>query len=905
MARISGSVWRRLGVLVAALVLLTAPLVALPPPPAAAQSDAQLLSVSVSSSSILPGDSFEFHVEVLNAVPEDCWVSWIRPSGAPGFPTQRLTGSSWDCPGGFIHTGNTHTATFNTPSNLASGIWGISSLRVRDSSGNEVDFLNPSSHNGAILNCSDGFTDIGTEACLSDVLGGFAGLTVGGDNLAGPAPTLSGVSVIPTSVGNGGAVEVALEISSEAVDIGSVDLSFPDGTSHALVGFEQQVGAALRAERDNGILRATGWVSAQSIGEYQFANVGVFDAIDELYSFVNTDVSGPGGCFLPSVESFICYTDALSGAGLEVLAPVPPMAQFDVECAGVVGSNGPTPLAVPFDGSPVDCLLTSMSTGTIGFYEWYVTGSFLASGPTASAQLGEGTHTILLTVQNHATGPDFAYLQIEVGDGAPQDDADNDGVLDTDDNCANTPNPDQADFDADGRGDACDADDDGDGVPDDEELRNGTDPLNPDTDGEGLDDGKEPLYGTDPLDPDTDSDGLTDWEEINLHSTSPLARDSDGDGVDDGSEVLTHGTDPSNQDTDNDGVPDGQEIARGTDPTNPLDKPPDGLSNRLESRNGCDPNDPDTDGDGLSDGDEVFVYGTNCRMADTDGDGFADGSEVANGTDPLDPFDPNSTGPSGHGRQDMAYVALGDSFSSGTQREGTGSPTGCRRSPAAYPVQAKSMLGLDANQFHFLACYGATSSDIFTRQLFQLQLEPLQPDLVTVTAGGNDIGFSSVIRSCIVGSCNFDRAQRGLDDLPKVLAELFISIRSSTSPQGRVIVLGYPHITPEPADGVSGCAFLEEEDFQEARQLVDSLNNAIEISATSTPGVEFLDVSDAFDGHEICTAENDWIIRPIQAEWIRASYHPWPEGHQQLAKCLLVAVLTGPQLKHVCGGPTP
>ncbi|MGM1056535.1 MAG: pectinesterase family protein [Bacteroidota bacterium] len=48
------------------------------------------------------------------------------------------------------------------------------------------------------------------------------------------------------------------------------------------------------------------------------------------------------------------------------------------------------------------------------------------------------------------------------------DDTDNDGVLDVDDNCISTPNPDQADMDNDGIGDVCD-DSDGDGLVDSED----------------------------------------------------------------------------------------------------------------------------------------------------------------------------------------------------------------------------------------------------------------------------------------------------------------------------------------------------------------------------------------------------------------------------------------------------
>jgi hypothetical protein len=66
-----------------------------------------------------------------------------------------------------------------------------------------------------------------------------------------------------------------------------------------------------------------------------------------------------------------------------------------------------------------------------------------------------------------------------------------------------------------------DADTDDDGIPDGQELEDGTDPGRPDTDGDGMDDGEEQDAGCDPNDRDSDDDGLTDGKEIDSYGSDP------------------------------------------------------------------------------------------------------------------------------------------------------------------------------------------------------------------------------------------------------------------------------------------------------------------------------------------------------------------------------------------------
>ena len=99
-------------------------------------------------------------------------------------------------------------------------------------------------------------------------------------------------------------------------------------------------------------------------------------------------------------------------------------------------------------------------------------------------------------------------------------DMDSDGILDGDDNCIDSFNPDQMDTDSDGIGNVCDDDDDNDGVADENDAFPLDDSETLDTDADGTGNS---------ADTDDDNDGISDATE----SSGPNSGDADNDGIQD------------------------------------------------------------------------------------------------------------------------------------------------------------------------------------------------------------------------------------------------------------------------------------------------------------------------------------------------------------------------------------
>lgn len=219
------------------------------------------------------------------------------------------------------------------------------------------------------------------------------------------------------------------------------------------------------------------------------------------------------------------------------------------------------------------------------------------------------------------------------------------------------------------------------------------------------------------------------------------------------------------------------------------------------------------------------------------------------------------------------YVALGDSYSSGNGAGSYISDSGsCERSYNAYPeLWAKAH---SPSSFSFTACSGATTGSVTSGQLGGLNSGT---SLVSITVGGNDVGFSSVMTSCVTGSdatCQsaVDSAESKMDSiLPGALDSVYTAIRSK-APNAHVVVLDYPHLYDL---SVTNCVGLSDTKHRLLNGGADKLDATIQ-TAAKAHGFTFSDVRDEFNGHELCSGDG-WLNSVTIP--IGNSYHPTAKGH--------------------------
>ena len=318
------------------------------------------------------------------------------------------------------------------------------------------------------------------------------------------------------------------------------------------------------------------------------------------------------------------------------------------------------------------------------------------------------------------------------------------------------------------------------------------------------------------------------------------------------------------------------------------------------------------------------------------------------------------------------YVALGDSYSSG---EGAptnsfpgqqyiaptdgGGPKGqdvCHRSVQSWTELVASDFGYNhSGSFNFLACSGSTTNQMDATgadaaaanygEGSQVARIGSGAGLVTLTAGGDDLGFSTVLKTCILAavvgpvsdcspkSSTAQMIHRGLATLSNSIARLASAIREH-APHARIVLVGYPEIFPQSPSGCvynfsgnlltapiagllrtilgsggssapvpSSLTYLTASEESWLNGVERTFNTDLKTDASQSD-MEFVAVQNAFSGHELCSGSPDDINGPqIHTQtlnylynYVKArqapsgelpiqqeSFHPTPAGYSSMA----------------------
>jgi hypothetical protein len=251
------------------------------------------------------------------------------------------------------------------------------------------------------------------------------------------------------------------------------------------------------------------------------------------------------------------------------------------------------------------------------------------------------------------------------------------------------------------------------------------------------------------------------------------------------------------------------------------------------------------------------------------------------------------------------YVALGDSYAAGPLIPNPLLPLGCLKSSNNYAHLAAPGIGLPLRD---ATCSGA-------RTVHMTEPQGVDPDgpnppqfnsldasttVVSLTIGGNDIGFSEVAQSCIVinpfdhpcldkyNAGGVDQLKARIDATAPKVAAVLQGIKAR-SPSAKIYVVNYPAIFPETGYGCWPQMPIGFLDVPYLRSTEKSLNSMLAAQAAAN-GATLVNWYAASIGHDACKGSSTRWVEPLVPGNAAAPIHPNKTGMAGAAVALDAAV---------------
>lgn len=301
----------------------------------------------------------------------------------------------------------------------------------------------------------------------------------------------------------------------------------------------------------------------------------------------------------------------------------------------------------------------------------------------------------------------------------------------------------------------------------------------------------------------------------------------------------------------------------------------------------------------------------------------------------------------------LDYLAMGDSYSSGEGDidgdgiyyvKNTGSQFDCHLSSRSYPYMLSKYWGLNQITFQSVSCSGAriihdytarpeyyVGQNYLTRNKIRSlgkdivvnealrdflpgyipQLEFVRrykPRVVTITGGGNDVGFANILTYCaspswidatwVNSSCRYaadgSAKQELIYSIRNQYGSISLLIRKirMVSPETKIYIIGYPQFISNPS---VTCAFnagsLDRKERSMIREMVTEMNNVLWRASTDN-GAIFIDVEDSLEGGQLCagskymTGIHQLFPSKVFTGHYQESFHPNALGHFKIAETI-------------------
>ncbi|WP_343975720.1 SGNH/GDSL hydrolase family protein [Pseudonocardia aurantiaca] len=256
-----------------------------------------------------------------------------------------------------------------------------------------------------------------------------------------------------------------------------------------------------------------------------------------------------------------------------------------------------------------------------------------------------------------------------------------------------------------------------------------------------------------------------------------------------------------------------------------------------------------------------------------------------------------------------SYVALGDSYAAGPLIPlQTGIPAGCLRSTRNYPSVVAQSLGVP--DFRDVSCSAATTEHLSGPQSVPLGVSPPQfealasdTELVTLTIGGNDIGFGEIINECATRSplqptgaaCRDFYHPGGRDELAERIAAAAPDIDAALAtirdraPAAHVLLVGYPAILPDTGPGCFPVVPFSPGDVAYLRGVEKQLN-AMLADRAAAAGMDYVDTYTPTVGHDVCQLPGVKWIEGLVPTAPAYPVHPNALGMAAMAAAVVDAV---------------